>query len=292
MIFAGTLMTTTFSIRSLLIAVALLCAANASAGPTPSKGYASVNGLKLYYEVHGTLRAGAPPLVLLHGGGSTIETSWGTVLPALAKKRQVIAFEQQGHGHTADVPDRPFTFEQSADDAAALLRYLKVQRADFAGYSNGANIAMQVAIRHPELVRKEVVISGMFRVNGLVPELRENLKTATPDNMPPELRDAYLKTAPHPDLPLFVKKSARRMLEFKDWPLETMQSIRAPTLVVIGDSDVIRPEHAVEMFHVLSHAQLAVLPGTDHMQVVTRAAVLIPMIESFLDSPAEGPDHP
>jgi pimeloyl-ACP methyl ester carboxylesterase len=115
-------------------------------------GYAPVNGLSMYYEIHGTGR----PLVLLHGGGSTIDTSFGEVLPSFAKTRQVIAFEQQGHGHTADV-DRPFTFEQSADDAASLLRFLEIERADFFGYSNGGNIALQIGIRHPRVVRKLIM---------------------------------------------------------------------------------------------------------------------------------------
>ena len=302
---AGIVMTPPVNIRSgaraLLTACTLMlgCGLDAHAANTgtirisvPTKDYAPVNGLKMYYEVHGAAKAGIPPLVLLHGGGSTIEASFGTVLRALAAKRQVIAFEQQGHGRTADIVDRPFSFEQSADDAAALLRYLKVERADFAGYSNGANIAMQVAIRHPELVRKEVVISGIFRTDGLVPELRESLKTATPDSMPAELRNAYLKAAPHPEhLPLFVTKSAKRMLEFKDWPREAMQSIRAPTLVMLGDADVIRPEHAVEMFRLLPHAELAVLPGTDHMQIIKRDTWLISMIESFLDAPGNTRSH-
>src|SRR4051812_21312162 len=116
--------------------------------------YADVNGLHIYYEIHGSPSANSPPLVLLHGGGSTIETSFGKILPSLAKTRQVIAFEQQGHGRTADIPDRPFSFEQSADDTAALLRHLKIQKADFFGYSNGGNIALQMGIRHPQLVRK------------------------------------------------------------------------------------------------------------------------------------------
>src|SRR5438876_2436528 len=110
-------------------------------------GYAPVNGLKIYYEIHGAANGGNPPLVLLHGGGDTIETSFGHVLPALARSRQVIAFEQQGYGHTADVAGRPFSFEQSADDTAALLAHLKVDRADLLGFSNGGTIALQVAIR-------------------------------------------------------------------------------------------------------------------------------------------------
>jgi len=236
----------------------------------------------MYYEVHG---AGSP-LVLIHGGGSTIETSFGAVLPTLAMRRQVIGVELQGHGPTADI-DRPFSFEQDADDIAALLGILKIPKADFFGYSNGGDVTLQIGIRHPDGVRKLIVESAMFRNDGLYPSLRESLQHATPDNMPAELREAYLQVAPHPEaLPTMVAKDVRRMLDFKDWPPEMIQSIAAPTLVVIGDSDIVRPEHAVQMYRLLPHAQLAVLPGTDHMTIVKRADWEIPMIEAFLDAPA------
>ncbi len=276
----------------LVLAVAAGLALTAGQASGESKGkkaegrYAPVNGLKMYYEVHGAANEN-PPLVLLHGGGSTIETSFGDVLQSLARTRQVIAFEQQGHGRTADV-DRPFSFERSADDAAALLRYLGIEKADFYGYSNGGSIALQIAIRHPSLVRKMVVAAAMFRNDGLAPELRKSLEHATPDNMPAELREAYLRVAPHPDLSTFVAKSARRMLDFKDMRAEDIQSIHAPTMVLIGDADVVRPEHAVEMFRLLPHAQLAVLPGTDHMALVRRADLLLPMISKFLDAAMQG----
>jgi pimeloyl-ACP methyl ester carboxylesterase len=248
-------------------------------------GYAPVNGLKIYYEIHGAADRKKPPLVLLHGGGSTIETSFGKVLPTLAKSRQVIAFEQQGHGHTADIVDRPFTFEQSADDTAALLRYLKIERADFFGYSNGGNIALQVAIRHPHLVRKLIVASALYKRDGLYPEFWDSMKRATLEDMPAELREAYLRVAPHPEqVPTFHDKCVKRMLEFTDWRPEDIQSIEASTLVMIGDADIVRPEHAVEMFRLLPHAQLAVLPGTDHMMLVERRDWLVSMIEAFLNA--------
>ena len=248
-------------------------------------GYAPVDGLQIYYEIRGAANGQNPPLVLLHGGGSTIDTSFGGVLASFAKTRQVIAFEQQGQGHTADV-DRPFTFEQTADDTAGLLRYLKIQRADFFGYSNGGSIALQMAIRHPELVRKLVVASAMFKRDGLYPEFWESMKHSTPENMPPELRAAYLRVAPHPEqLPTMHDKSVKRMLEFKDWRPEDIRSIEAPTLVMIGDSDIVRPEHAVDMFRLLPHAQLAVLPGTDHMTLVKRNDWEVSMIGAFLDAP-------
>ena len=250
-------------------------------------GYAPVNGLRIYFEVHGAANPAQPPLVLLHGGGDTIGTSFGDILPALAVGRQVIAFEQQGYGHTADIADRPFGFEQSADDTAALLDYLNVGEADLFGFSNGGTIALQVAIRHPKCVRKLVLASALSTRDGAYPWLWEAMAHATLENMPKELQEAYLKVAPHPEnLQSFHDKAARRMREFRDIPAEAMRGITAPALVVIGDADVIRPEHAVEMFRILAHAQLAILPATDHMQVTARSAWLVPMVNAFLDAPA------
>lgn len=274
--------------RAFLTALASGAAAAGSAGaeekPAVEKGYAPVNGLKMYYEVHGAARGDGSPLVLLHGGGSTIETSFGAVLPQLARVRRVIAFEQQGHGRTADV-DRPFSFEQSADDAAALLRQLQVPQADLWGYSNGGNVAMQVAVRHPALVRRLVIMSSMSRNDGLVAGFHDSLKGATPDNMPAELREAYRKSSPHPEAPpQFVTKCVTRMLEFQDWPDSMLRGIAAPTLVLIGDADVVRPEHAVEMFRLLPAGQLAILPATDHMQIIHRTDLLLPLVSTFLDA--------
>jgi len=191
-----------------------------------------------------------------------------------------------GPGRYAPVNGRPFSFEQSAEDTAALLKYLHVDRADFFGYSNGGNIALLMGIRHPDMVCKLIVESPMFKRDGLVPGFWDSMQHATLQSMPGELRDAYLKVAPHPEaLPAFHDKCRDRMLEFKDWRPEDIQSIGAPTLVMIGDADIIRPEHAVEMFRLLPHGQLAVLPGTDHMTIVKRAGWQVSMIEAFLDAP-------
>ena len=230
--------------------------------PRVNRGHAPVNGLKVYYEIHGSADDKSAPLVLLHGGGSTTDTTFGNVLPSLAKTRQVIAFDQQGHGRTADIAERPFTFEQSADDAAALLAHLKIEKADFLGFSNGGNIALQVAIRHPSRVRKLIVASAMFKREGVYPQVWEFISRGTLEDMPQVLKDAYSKVSPHPDqLQSFYDKSAKRMLEFKDWKPEILMAIEAPTLVMIGDADSVRPEHAVEMYRLLPQARLAVLPG-------------------------------
>ena len=244
-------------------------------------GYAPVNGLKIYYEIHGTSNPNKTPLVLLHGGDPTIGTSFGKVVDEFAKDRQVIAFEQAGHGHTAD-RKIPFTFEASADDAAALLKFLKIPQADFFGFSNGGSIAMQIGIRHPEITHKLVVASAMTKREGMYPAFWESMEKASLDTMPAEFKEAYQKTAPRPNLQSYFEKSVKRMLDFKDWPDQMVKSIQAPTLILIGDADIIRPEHAVEMFRTLPHANLAILPGVNHMSMVDHWPVQ--MIENFLDS--------
>jgi pimeloyl-ACP methyl ester carboxylesterase len=266
------------------LALAAGCAGTGPLRATPGRtGYAPVNGLRMYYEIHGEARSGVPPLVLLHGGGSTIDTSFSKLIPLLAKHRQVVAFEQQGHGRTADV-DRPFSFVQSAEDAVGLLRHLGIPKADFLGYSNGGQIAIEVALRHPGVVRRLVIESAMIDREGSDPAFWNSFPNAKPDDMPKELRDAYRKTSPHPeDLPVFFLKSVRRMLDFKGWKAGEIKSIRAPVLVVVGDRDIVRPEHAVRMFRLFPDARLAVLPGTDHMKIVERADWLAPMVEAFLD---------
>ncbi|PIW59889.1 alpha/beta hydrolase [Shewanella sp. CG12_big_fil_rev_8_21_14_0_65_47_15] len=252
--------------------------------PTAQTGYALVNGLQIYFEIHGVANSPQPPLVLLHGGGDTIGTSFGHLLPVLARNRQIIAFEQQGYGHTADIADRSFSFEQSADDTAALLHYLHIEKADCFGFSNGGTIALQVAIRHPNIVRKLVLASALLRRDGAYPWLWEAIDNAKLENMPQELQEAYLKVAPHPEnLQMFHDKAAQRVREFNDIPSDAIRGVNAPTLVIVGDADVIRPEHAVETFRLIQHAQLAVLPCTDHMKLTTRTEWLVPMIEGFLD---------
>ena len=249
------------------------------AGPS-QRGYAPVNGLQLYYEVHGTQHG--VPLVLLHGGGSTIGTSFGKLIPLLTRTRQVIAFEQQGHGHTADV-DRPFSFDQSAADAVALLRHLHVPKADLLGYSNGGHIALQIALSHPEVVRTLIIESAFFSRDGADPQFWRGFDGAKLEDMPAELREAYLSTAPDPEqLPTFFAKSVQRMREFKGWTPEQVQSIRAPTLLIVGDRDVVRVEHAARMQQLLPDGQLAVLPAADHMAMTGRATEVAQLVEGFL----------
>jgi pimeloyl-ACP methyl ester carboxylesterase len=234
-------------------------------------GYAEVNGLEMYYEVHGNGR----PLVVLHGAYMTIETM-GEIVPSLAETRQVIAVELQGHGHTADI-DRPLSYEQMAGDTASLLRHLGIEEADVFGYSMGGGVALQVVIRHPEVVRRLVVASASYTSDGMHPELLAMIPAITPEAFAGSpIEEAYLRTAPNPkDFPNLVAKLKQLDMEPFAWPPEDVRGIAAPTLLIIGDSDAIRLEHAVELFRLLGggvmgdlaglpKSQLAVLPGTAH----------------------------
>jgi pimeloyl-ACP methyl ester carboxylesterase len=257
-------------------------------------GYVSVNGLNMYYELHGN----GQPLVLLHGAFSAIGTSFGKILPQLAQTRQVIGFELQAHGRTADI-DRPLSAESMADDVAAAPEQLGLQHADIFGYSMGAFVALHLVIRHPELVRKLVLASVSYTLSGVHSGLLDGLGEMTPDMMfGSPWHDEYLKIAPHPEhfARLFAKKMEMDR-QIQDLSAESIRAIKSPTLLIIGDSDLVRPEHAVEMFRLLGggvfgdtpaglpNSQLAVLPGTSHVTVVDRSELLVPMITSFLDRP-------
>jgi pimeloyl-ACP methyl ester carboxylesterase len=194
----------------------------------------------------------------------------------------VIAFDQQGHGRTADL-DRPFSFEGSAADAVALLAELGVERADWLGYSNGGHVALQAALGHPERIRRLVVESAMFDREGAPAAFWSGFDDARLEQMPAELREAYLAVAPRPqDLPTFFAKSVARMRAFRGFTPEQLRSIAAPALVLAGDRDVLTAEHAVRMFRLLGDAQLAILPGVDHMSIVRRADWVAPIVEAFL----------
>jgi pimeloyl-ACP methyl ester carboxylesterase len=260
---------------------------------TAQTGYADVNGLKMYYEIHGT----GQPLVLLHGAFSAIGTSFDALLPTLAQTRQVIAFDLQGHGRTADI-DRPLTLEHMADDVVAAIRQLGLKQADIFGYSLGAGVALHVVIRHPDVVRKLVLASVTYTKSGFHPGLVEGMENMTADAMAGSPWHAeYLRIAPHPEAfaTLFAKKTQMDR-GIQDLSPETIAAITAPTLLIVGDSDIIRPEHMVEFFRLLGggvagdiaglpKSQLAVLPGTTHVTLVQRADVLLAIIPPFLDAP-------
>lgn len=219
--------------------------------------YAQVNGLKLYYEVHGS----GEPLVLLHGGGSTISSNYGRVLPTLAKKYKVIAIELQAHGHTADI-DRPLSFEQDADDVAALLQQLHLPRSHFMGFSNGATTCLQIAIRHPKLVNKLVLASVVYKRDGMMAGFFDGMKSVTIDQMPAPLKEAFLQVNPDPKaLEAMFNRDKTRMVNFIDIPEAAIKGIQSPALVINGDADVVRSEHALELSRQLPHAKLAILPS-------------------------------
>ena len=260
-------------------------------------GYAPVGDLEMYYEIHGH----GKPLILLHGAYMTIDMM-GAILPGLAKTRQVIAAEQQGHGRTADA-DRPITYQQMADDTAALARQLGIDNADVVGYSMGGGIALQLAIRHPGVVRRLVVASASFSSDGMHAAALEMLPSISPELFAgTPIEEAYLRTAPNPgDFPKLVEKLKQLDTTPFAWPEQDIREIAAPTLIVLGDSDGVRLEHAVELFRLrgggvmgdlagLPKSQLAVLPGTSHFVppgsgLLDRADWLLAMIPAFLDAP-------
>jgi len=255
-----------------------------------------MNGLDMYYEIHG----GGSPLVLLHGAMGTIDSCFAGLLPALAAARQVIAVELQGHGHTADL-DRPLSYQQMADDTAALLRALGIEAADFAGFSMGGGVALQMAMQQPGIVRRLVFAGGTsYRRDGLYPEMLAEPGPTADDLKDSVWHQAYLRVAPDPGAwPALVAKVNELDRTFAGWRPEDIRAVRTPTLLIIGDSDIVRPEHTVEMFRLLGGgvigdiaglpaAQLAVLPGTSHIGLLDRVDWLQSMIFEFLGPPEHG----
>ncbi len=220
--------------------------------------YANVNGLHMYYEIHGT----GKPLVLIHGAASTIQTTFGRLIPALEKTHKIIAVELQAHGHSDNRDGRPITFEQDADDVATLLQQLHIDKADIFGFSNGGTTALQVAIRHPKLVNKLIIASSMYKRAGVVPRFWQGFKNPDFSVMPDYYKQAFLAVNPSQDaLHIMFNQCVQRMLHFTDIPDATISTIHNPTLVIIGDKDVPLPEHAVEMYRRMPHASLAIFPG-------------------------------
>ena len=252
-------------------------------------GYAAVNGLKMYYEVHGDGTAGQPPLVLLHGGVLTIELSFGAVLPELAIGRQVIVTELQGHGRTADI-DRDMSMTAFAGDVAGLLGHLGVaqgEQADVFGFSLGGGVALQLALDYPELVGRLIVASAGYSADGTHPEIMDPAQWATSTRMPTaedfrQMQEAYARVAPDPGHFDAFRARTGQAAGSMSWAPAELGRIGAPTLLIFGDHDFITLEHAVEMSELIPGAQLAVLPGATHMDVLRRADLMIPLIQGFL----------
>ena len=271
--------------------------------PPPSsdivrKDFAPVNGLNLYFEIHGAGR----PLVLLHGGLGGAGVMFGDLIPRLADGRQVIGVDLQAHAHTADI-DRPFSWEGFAEDIAGLIRYLGLERADLMGYSLGGGVALRTALSHPEVTRRLVLVSAPCRRRGWYPEVLEGMAAMTAEAAGgmagSPLHAAYVRVAPRPeDWPVLVAKTGELLQREYDWCGE-LAGIRMPVMIVVGDADSIPPAHAVEMFALLGggkgdagwdgsrrpESRLAILPGTTHYNSFA-SPLLAPAVISFLDEPA------
>jgi pimeloyl-ACP methyl ester carboxylesterase len=259
-------------------------------------GYAPLNGLSLYYEIHGT----GEPLILLHGGLGATEM-FGEILPLLSGTRQVITVDLQAHGRTADI-DRPLSYEAVADDIAALMKYLAIEKADVMGYSLGGVVALRTAIQRPDRVRKLVLVSTAFRRDGWYPEILAGMAqmsagAAEPMKQTP-MYQLYAHIAPKPaDWPVLLTKLGEMLRKDYDWSKD-VATIKLLTLLVFGDADAVRTAHAVQLFELLgggkrdagwdgsgmSNARLAILPGLTHYTIFSSPA-LASTVTPFLDGP-------
>ncbi len=258
----------------------------------PVTGYAPVNGLKMYYEVHGS----GEPVVLLHGAFMAIAGDWEDWIRELSKTRKVIAVEMQGHGRTADI-DRDITYENLSDDVATLLDYLKIPNADIVGYSLGGGVAMQCAIRHPEKVRKIVSISAVIRRDGWVKEGADALSKLTAEVFKDSPMEAeYKKLSPTPnEFPNFVKHVVAMVSKPYDFGADKFKATKAPVFFIHGDADGVRLDHIAEMYRIKGgdlhgdmrphpESRLAILPDTTHVTLMSRMSMIVPMINDFLDA--------
>ena len=261
----------------------------------PDSHYAPINNLNLYYEVHGT----GHPLILLHGGLGAV-AMFEPILPALAEHYQIIAVELQGHAHTADI-DRPLDFETMADDIAALIIHLGLPEADILGYSIGGGVALQTAIRHPQLIRKLVLVSAPCKRDGWYPEVLVGMSAmnagAAQMMIGSPMHQAYAAAAPRPeDFPMLVEKTGQLLRQPYDWSAD-FAALPMPTLLIFGDADSVRPKHIVEMFQLrgggqrdagwdgsgMSQSRLAILPSTTHYSIFA-SPLLASLAISFLDN--------
>jgi len=251
----------------------------------PVAGHADINGISMYYEIYGE----GKPLVLLHGAGSTIGTTFGRIIPYLQQHRRLIAVELQAHGRTSD-RDKPISFEQDADDVAALLAHLKMPKADFLGFSNGGTSVLQIAIRHPEICDRVVAASALLKRDGTMPQFWEFMKQGTLEQMPGQYKEAFLEVTPDSArLYNMFRKCADRMINFQDVSDEALKSIKCPVLLVNGDHDVATSGHMVAMSHIIPDCSLAILPGAHGEYMGELVAMrsnqeltVLPVLKNFL----------
>lgn len=280
--------------RILVITTAPLAWGCAGATPTPPPAdpvgaRVEVNGMQMYYEVSGQ----GDPLLVLHGAYMNIE-AMGAIIPMLAESHRVYALELQGHGRTTDI-DRPITYPNLADDVAAFMDAVGLEKADVFGYSMGAAAALQLAIRHPAKVNRLVVASASYDTTGWQPEFRAFIPQMVPEmflNSPFE--EEYRRLAPNPDgFRSLVEKLIALEKEPMDWE-EDVRALRHPVLIITGDADVVTLEHSVALFRLLGGgamgdmgaplpaSRLAVLPGTSHTAIINQPELLLALIEPFL----------
>ncbi|MBS1633081.1 MAG: alpha/beta hydrolase [Bacteroidetes bacterium] len=253
-----------------------------------TSGYSDVNGIKMYYEQYGK----GKPLVLIHGGGSTIQTTFGRIIPLFSKERKLICVELQAHGRSGD-RNTPISFEQDADDVATLLKNLNIDKADIFGFSNGGNTALQIAIRHSGICKKIIAGSVLLKRNGALPQFWDFIKNGTCDQMPQPYKEAFLKVNPdNKKLLTMYQKCADRVINLKDFSDDQVRSIKSPVLLINGDRDVATAEHIVAMSELIPDCKLAIIPG-GHGAYIGEITTLkpdyktsdfiIPLIENFLD---------
>lgn len=280
------------ALRNVALLIMTFVMTTAPAQQKPTTGYAPVNGINMYYEVHGS----GEPVVLLHGAFMTITNNWTGWISELSKTRKVIAIEMQGHGRTADVP-REITYANLADDVAALLDYLKIPKADLMGYSMGGAVAMECAIRHPDKVRKAVIISSTFRSDGMVAGSTEAISKLTADAFKGSpIETEYMKLSPTPEhFPVFVQRLVATVSKGYDFGADNLKATTAPMFFIHGDADGVRLEHIAEMFRLKggdvhgdmgprSASRLAILPDTTHVTLMQRFNQIVPMVNDFLDA--------
>ena len=254
--------------------------------------YARVNGLHMYFEEYGK----GSPLVLIHGAASTVQTSYGRLIPELSKTHRIIGVELQAHGHSDNRDGRPISFEQDAADVVELLRQLHIEKADFFGFSNGGTTALWISIHHPELVGRLIFASSMYKRSECAPAFWKGFGNARFEDMPEVYKKAFLSINPNPaSLKMMFDQCVQRMQMFTDLPDSSVQAVQTKTLIILGDHDVPLVEGALAMSRLMPHANLAVFPG-GHGQYMGEIAgwkegdgppIALPLIIEFLKYPPD-----
>lgn len=257
------------------LAALLVFASACASTPQVTRRYAQINGMNLYYEVHGS----GPDVVLIHGSFCTIDGCFGKLLPELAKNHRVIAMELQAHGHTADI-DRTLTVTNLVGDVVALMDQLGVKKADVVGYSMGSSVALELALTHSNRVKKLVMATTAFAADGVKPRGAVTIE----DFKNTSMLEAYQRVAPHPDqFPRLVVR-INEVDAFKPQRAEAITALKIPMLLIFAEEDLVTREHAEAFFKLLegqSKSRLEVIPGTTHNTLMD-ADSLTPMVTGFL----------